>query len=311
MAAPDLSIPCFLAGTSIATPCGAAAVETLRAGMQVLTAAGAARAIIWVGHRRIDLHRHPDPASVQPVRVARGAFGPGQPQRDLLLSPDHAIWHLGALIPVHLLVNGSSVRQQALGVARYTHVELASHDILLAEGLPVESFLDTGNRCLLGRATHAPSAAHSGSSQAQRCAPLVLGGPMLARVRRHLLVCQPRGPSAAAAAAASRHNLTVRLEARELAPVRRIDRRWWYLLPPHATTLRLETHQPGAIAGAMLDGTLLDLAGPAFADGFAAPVTNGRRSIRPLHGIARLDLPTARDLPAGKPRHHSLELILA
>jgi hypothetical protein len=28
----------------------------------------------------------------------------------------------------------------------YYHVELATHDVILADGLPCESYLDTGNR---------------------------------------------------------------------------------------------------------------------------------------------------------------------
>jgi hypothetical protein len=35
-------------------------------------------------------------------------------------------------------------------VADYVHVELDRHDILLAEGLPAESYLDTGNRAAFG-----------------------------------------------------------------------------------------------------------------------------------------------------------------
>ena len=53
----------------------------------------------------------------------------------------------GGLIPARLLVNGGSIRQD-FGIAAigYHHVELDAHDVLIAEGLPCESFLDTGNR---------------------------------------------------------------------------------------------------------------------------------------------------------------------
>jgi hypothetical protein len=53
----------------------------------------------------------------------------------------------GGLVPVRLLVNGATI--QRLGDHRrvtYYHVELETHDILLAEGLAVESYLETGNR---------------------------------------------------------------------------------------------------------------------------------------------------------------------
>src|ERR1019366_10641252 len=52
----------------------------------------------------------------------------------------------GVLIPIRYLVNGRSIAQEARDEVTYWHVELARHDILLAEGLPAESYLDTGNR---------------------------------------------------------------------------------------------------------------------------------------------------------------------
>jgi len=140
------TIACFLEGTRIATEQGEVAVEDLRAGMRVRTAAGGLRPVAWVGHRRIDARRHPNPHLVWPVRVLRGAFAEGVPARDLYLSPDHAVAMDGVLIPVRHLVNGRTVLREMRDEVRYFHVELDAHDVLLAEGLPCESFLDTGNR---------------------------------------------------------------------------------------------------------------------------------------------------------------------
>ena len=50
------------------------------------------------------------------------------------------------LIPVRYLVNGASVVQDAVAEITYFHVELPSHNVLIAEGLRCESYLDTGNR---------------------------------------------------------------------------------------------------------------------------------------------------------------------
>ena len=52
----------------------------------------------------------------------------------------------GALIPVRYLVNGRSIARVERGVVIYWHVELPRHGVLYAEGLPCESYLDTGNR---------------------------------------------------------------------------------------------------------------------------------------------------------------------
>ncbi|MEJ0019381.1 MAG: Hint domain-containing protein [Acetobacteraceae bacterium] len=63
-----------------------------------------------------------------------------------MLSPDHALYIDGALIPVRYLVNGRQIRRLTRKTVTYWHVELDRHDVVLAEGLPVESYLDTGDR---------------------------------------------------------------------------------------------------------------------------------------------------------------------
>jgi hypothetical protein len=80
------------------------------------------------------------------VRIAADAFGLGRPQRDVWLSPDHAVFVDDVLIPVRYLLNDATVRQEDVSTVTYWHVELAAHAVLLADGLPCESFLDTGNR---------------------------------------------------------------------------------------------------------------------------------------------------------------------
>jgi len=137
---------CYASGTFILTDRGEIAVEHLAAGDHVTTMSGASRPIRWIGYRRIDCSRHPDPRQVWPVRIGAGAFDESLPRRDLWLSPDHAVYMRGMLIPIKLLVNGSTIRQIQTNAVAYYHVELSRHDILLAEGLPAESYLDTGNR---------------------------------------------------------------------------------------------------------------------------------------------------------------------
>ncbi len=136
---------CFASGTKLLTPRGPVAVESLREGDLLVTAGGLAP-IRWIGHRRTDLARHPRPHDVMPVRVRAGAFGDDTPVRDLVLSPDHAVFVDGVLIPIRHLANGTSIAQEARDDITYWHVELARHDVVIAEGLPCESYLDTGNR---------------------------------------------------------------------------------------------------------------------------------------------------------------------
>jgi autotransporter passenger strand-loop-strand repeat protein len=138
--------PCFVAGTRLATDRGESAVETLKPGDRVRLAGGHTAPIVWIGHRRIDCSRHPHPDQVWPVRVMAHAFAPGEPGRDLFLSPDHAVFVDDVLVPVKYLINRTSVAQVKVAEVTYYHVELAEHDVLIAEGLPVESYLDTGDR---------------------------------------------------------------------------------------------------------------------------------------------------------------------
>jgi hypothetical protein len=137
---------CYTAGTRIDTPRGAMPIEALAVGDMVDTVLSGPMPVTWIGHRRIDLHRHPAPGRVAPIHIAAGAFGHGLPRRDLLLSPDHAVYVDGALIPIRYLINGRSIVPTASRTVIYYHLELPRHDVLLAEGLPAESYLDTGNR---------------------------------------------------------------------------------------------------------------------------------------------------------------------
>ena len=149
-------VVCFATGTNILTERGEVAVESLAEGDRVITLdAGVhvARPLRWLGRRRVNLAAHPDPESAAPVRVRAGAFAPSVPARDLLLSPDHAIFVEGKLIPAKLLVNGGSIVQElAYLEIEYFHVELDRHAILFAEGLTAESYLDTGNRAFFANA---------------------------------------------------------------------------------------------------------------------------------------------------------------
>jgi phospholipase/lecithinase/hemolysin len=182
---------CFAAGTRILTESGEVPVEALRVGDMVRRADGAGLApVVWLGHRRVDCRRHYRPEDAHPVRVAAGAFGLGRPHRDLLLSPDHAVFVDGVLIPVRYLLNDATIRQESTAAVTYWHVELPAHGVLLAEGLPCESYLDTGNRAAFangGAVTFAPPGfAHAAWSRGG-CAPLVTTGKARDRVYRQVL----------------------------------------------------------------------------------------------------------------------------
>ena len=149
-------VTCFAAGTSLLTPTGERLVEDLQEGDLVLTQDGETttpRPITWVGRMRVDLARHPRPENAAPVRIRRGAFADNLPHRDLLLSPEHCILADGRLIAAKCLVNGTTIVQDLDRPSiEYFHIETAPHSVVLAEGLPAETYLDTGNRSFFDNA---------------------------------------------------------------------------------------------------------------------------------------------------------------
>ncbi|MHB2170080.1 Hint domain-containing protein [Alsobacter sp. R-9] len=127
--------PCFLAGTAILTPQGERPVEAIRVGDRVQSSAGPS-VVSFFGHfqRRATL-------TWRPVRIAAGAIAEGVPCRDLVVTPDHALFIDGMLVPAGDLVNGVTVTELPLSSILHTffHVELERHDVILAEGAWAES----------------------------------------------------------------------------------------------------------------------------------------------------------------------------
>lgn len=146
--------PCYLEGTRIMTARGEVAVEDIRIGDLVVTAHGKGpvlQPVVWVGKRRVNLVAHPNRAAVEPILIRAGALGENVPFRDLRVSPEHAIFVDGHLVPARLLVNGTSiVREPWWQAVTWYHVELPEHGLLMAEGAPAESYFDAGNRHMFG-----------------------------------------------------------------------------------------------------------------------------------------------------------------
>ncbi len=188
---------CYASGTRIRTARGDVAVEHLRVGDLAVTSTGAHRPIRWLGHRAVDCRQHPRPHETMPVRIAAHAFGPNKPARDLLVSPGHALCIdlLGeVLIPAIALVNGTTITQEEVDAVTYWHVELDGHDILLAENMAAESYLDMGNRGFFAEAgvvaldaspDEGPLDA-SARTHADFCRPFHEDGPLVAAVRARL-----------------------------------------------------------------------------------------------------------------------------
>ncbi|WP_458425263.1 Hint domain-containing protein [Methylorubrum extorquens] len=206
---------CFTTGTLIRTSRGEVAVEDLLVGDIAVTASGTLRPITWIGRREMDAAGAALPFHQQPVRVRAGAFGQGLPVRDLSLSPGHPVLvgadagnEGGVLVPVMCLINGMTITREPVTRVTYWHVELDAHDILLAEGLPAESYIDGGDRAFFSEASdhvlHNPDFVPAGWDA--RCRPVAVDGPVVEAERLRLDAVFAGALSASCAWDAAQHN---------------------------------------------------------------------------------------------------------
>ncbi|HTW70775.1 MAG TPA: Hint domain-containing protein [Acetobacteraceae bacterium] len=173
---------CFCAGTLIRTPQGDVPVERLAAGDLVVTHAGEPRPVMWIGVGRVLLTRGRRSAAT-PVIIRKGALADNQPHRDLRVTKAHGLYIDDVLIPVEFLINHRSIiwDDHAQEVLLY-HVELPSHDVLLANGAPAESYRDDGNRWLYQNANSG-----WGLPPQPPCVPVMTGGQIVDAAWRRLL----------------------------------------------------------------------------------------------------------------------------
>jgi hypothetical protein len=185
----SMGLLCFCAGTLIATPGGNVPVEHLRAGDMVTTAHNGPREVKWIGIGNVLATRGKRGAAT-PVIVRKGALSDNVPAQDLRVTKGHSLFVDGVLIPVEYLINHQSIRwdDHAQAVSLW-HIELDTHDVLLANGAPAESYRDDGNRWLFQNA-------NSGwdSPPREPYAPVLTGGAIVDAIWRRLL--QRSGPRA-------------------------------------------------------------------------------------------------------------------
>jgi hypothetical protein len=115
--------------------------------------------------------------------VRKGALGDNVPHSDLRITKAHALYLDGVLVPVEFLVNHRTILwdDHAQEVTIY-HIELETHDVLLANGAPAESYRDDGNRWLFRNANSG-----WGLPPQEPCAPVLTGGPVVDAIWQRLL----------------------------------------------------------------------------------------------------------------------------
>jgi hypothetical protein len=310
-------VTCYAAGTMIRTPDGDVAVDTLTVGQGVVSAAGETKPIRWIGHRTIDIARHPQPEMVRPIRIAAGALADSIPARDLLVSPDHAMLVDNALIPARLLVNNRSITEEVGATAvTYYHVELDRHDIIIAEGAPSESYLDTGNRDLFANGPVTTMVPDMSVEQRLRtpehgaCMPLVTDAKTVFPIWQRLADRAGIEIADDSEAAASVHQdsaIALVVDSRTLRPVVSKDGTMVFALPRETSQVRLVSiaSRPNqarpwlddrrllgvAVRGVSADNTPVPLDGPDFGAGWWGMEEAGTATYRWSNGSAMMTVP--------------------
>lgn len=137
-------VPCFVAGTLIATPSGEVPVESLQPGDLVITKDHGPQPVRWVGSRRVAAT-----GILAPIRIAEGALGS---HRALMLSPQHRVLiqdtlaellfgDAEVLVAAKDLVNDRTVLRVEGGEVEYLHLLFDRHEVIYSEGLATESYL--------------------------------------------------------------------------------------------------------------------------------------------------------------------------
>lgn len=140
-------VPCFVAGTLVATPSGEVPVESLQPGDLVLTHDDGPQPLRWIGRRSV-----PARGALAPIRIRANTFGA---HRCLTISPLHRLMIRDSLaellfgegevlVAAKELVNGRSVTRIEGGTVEYVHLLFDRHQVIYSEGLPTESFLPGG-----------------------------------------------------------------------------------------------------------------------------------------------------------------------
>lgn len=144
-------VNCFTPGTVIATPSGGRPVEDLLAGDRVLTRDNGPQTLRWIGRKSVTGPPLRLDTRLQPILIRAGALGPGVPDRDLLVSPNHRVLLLGdhpaldtaeaeVFVSARHLVGTRGIERVQPGQVTYLHVMCDRHEVVLSNGAWTESF---------------------------------------------------------------------------------------------------------------------------------------------------------------------------
>lgn len=147
-------VSCFTNGTLIETDQGQVAVEHLRPGSLVRTTSGAFKPVRLCLRRDVSAREMAENHRLRPVKITAGALGDRMPRTDLWVSRQH---RMVASSPITNRMFGQDALIAAIRLAElpgiyvdetretlsYFHLVFDSHELILANGAPTESYLVT------------------------------------------------------------------------------------------------------------------------------------------------------------------------
>jgi hypothetical protein len=253
----------FLSGTRLMTLRGEIPVERIGPADRLLTLSGIGAPLkptACLGHRAADPRM---------LLVRRDACAPGQPQRDVWLAESQAVALIDAagrrcLVTGARLANGATITRDEMSPDQSCYgFDLAAHDIVMAEGLPVEISQGNADRPACAASLGPSDVARHDAALRDRAIELGYRSSDDAQVR-------------------------VSVAGMLIAPVAGTQR---YVLPPTADIVSLHSRSfipieadPGCgdarrlgipLAGLLLDDAPLPLDSPCLAAGFQPPEENG------------------------------------
>ena len=181
-------IACYCRGTLILTDRGEMPVENLDIGDMWRPVGRVMRPIRWIGRRGYGGRFVTGPKTTS----CRSASRPARSTRTCRgatswISPQHAMYLDGVLIEAKDLLNGVSIVQaERIDKIEYFHIELETHDMIIAEGALSESFIDDDSRGIFHNA-------HEFSRALPGCA--AGDGPILRTAAQRRLRGRSRAPA--------------------------------------------------------------------------------------------------------------------
>ncbi len=183
-----IEVACLMRGALVRTPGGEKPVESLSIGDEVLTIDGVAERIKWIGKRAYSRPFLAHNGKIAPICFEAGSLGPNQPSQDLYVSPEHAMYVDNVLVPARLLQNGATIAQRSdFDIVEYFHLEFDEAQVIWTNGVPTESYIDTGNRRMFANAAEY-LALHGDKHETERRRRFyaIYGGVALEAIRRRL-----------------------------------------------------------------------------------------------------------------------------